>query len=140
MIGYATTEELTAYAEARGQTLKKTPEVSLQLGLDYIETQEAQMKGQRLDASQPLSWPRTIADGVVPAKIKQAQLAASLLAGTGTNLMPNVTGAQVQERTVGPITTKYFEGGDQRASFTQIDSLLAEFLTAGGGWLGVVRV
>ena len=73
MIGYATTEDLIQYAAARGVTLSQAPEVLLTLALDYIESMEPLIDGERVDPEQPYSWPRTITSGV-PLAIKQSQI------------------------------------------------------------------
>ncbi|MGL6149212.1 MAG: DnaT-like ssDNA-binding protein, partial [Plesiomonas sp.] len=64
MIGYATTEELIQYAAARGVTLSQAPEVLLTLALDYIESLEPLLDGERVDPAQHYSWPRTLTAGV----------------------------------------------------------------------------
>lgn len=60
MIGYATTEELISYAASRGVTISQAPEVLLTLALDYIESLESLLDGERADPAQPYSWPRTV--------------------------------------------------------------------------------
>lgn len=139
MIGYATTEELIQYAAARGVTLSQAPEVLLTLALDYIESLEPKMDGERADQAQPYSWPRTITAGV-PLAIKQAQMVAAMTADDGTVLMPVTAGPQIIREKVGPLETEYSEGVSGTVSIPQIDGLIAPFLRNSGFFLNMVRV
>ena len=139
MIGYATTEELIQYAVARGVTLTRVPEVLLTLALDYIESLEPKMDGERVDPAQPYSWPRTITTGV-PLAIKQAQMVAAMTEDAGTVLMPVTSGPQIIREKVGPLETEYAEGVSGTVSIPQIDGLIAPFLKNSGFFLNLVRV
>lgn len=139
LIGYVTEEELIAYAGARGVTLTGVPAVLLTKALDYIELMEPQLDGSRVDHEQALSWPRTLTTGV-PLAVKQAQMATAMAVDSGVDLFPTATGAQVQEETVGPLTTKYFEGGVVSVSIPQVDGLMAPFMKGSGFFLNLVRV
>jgi len=139
MIGYATTEELIQYAAARGVTLTRAPEVLLTLALDYIESLEPKMDGERADPAQPYSWPRTITAGV-PLAIKQAQMVAAMAEDAGTVLMPVTAGPQIIREKVGPLETEYAEGASGAVSIPQIDGLIAPFLKNSGFFLNLVRV
>lgn len=138
-IGYATPDELTAYAAARGYTLTKSPEIDLQLGLDYIESFEPNLDGQRADPNQLLSWPRTMTQGV-PLAVKQAQMVAAMEADKGIDLFPVQSGAAVIREKVGPLETEFAQGMDTSVSIPQIDGLMAPFLKNSGFFLNVVRV
>ena len=109
MIGYATTEELIQYAAARGVTLSQAPEVLLTLALDYIESMEPLIDGERADPEQPYSWPRTLTSGV-PLAVKQSQMIAAMTADTGVVLMPVTSGAQIIREKVSPLETEYADG------------------------------
>lgn len=139
MIGYATTEELIQYAAARGVTLTRVPEVLLTLALDYIESLEPKMDGERADPAQPYSWPRTITTGV-PLAIKQAQMVAAMTEDAGTALMPVTSGPQIIREKVGPLETEYAEGVSGTVSIPQIDGFIAPFLKNSGFFLNLVRV
>lgn len=139
MIGYATTEELIQYAAARGVTLTRVPEVLLTLALDYIESLEPKMDGERADPAQPYSWPRTITAGV-PLAIKQAQMVAAMAEDAGTVLMPVTAGPQIIREKVGPLETEYADGVSGAVSIPQIDGLIAPFLKNSGFFLNLVRV
>jgi hypothetical protein len=138
-IGYATPEELTAYAAARGYTLTKTPEIDLQLGLDYIESFEPNLDGQRADPNQLPSWPRTMTQGV-PLAVKQAQMVAAMEADKGMDFFPTQSGAVMKRDKTGPLETEWFEGTETTVSVPQIDGLMAPFLKNSGFFLNVVRV
>ena len=139
MIGYVTAEELEAYATARGIALTKEPAIALQLGLDYIESFEPQLDGERADPEQPLSWPRTLTSGV-PLAIKQAQMVAAIESDKGTNLFPVQSGAVMKRDKTGPLETEWFEGTETTISIPQIDGLMAPFLKGSGFFLNLVRV
>ena len=139
MIGYATTEELIQYAAARGATISQAPEVLLTLALDYIESLEPLLDGERVDPAQPYSWPRTITAGV-PLAIKQAQMVAAMTEDAGVVLMPVTSGAQIIREKVGPLETEYAEGVYAGVSIPQIDGLIAPFLKNSGFFLNLVRV
>lgn len=139
MIGYATTEELIQYAAARGVTISQAPEVLLTLALDYIESLEPLLDGERVDPEQPYSWPRTLTSGV-PLAVKQSQMIAAMTADTGVVLMPVTSGAQIIREKVGPLETEYAEGVSTGVSIPQIDGLIAPFLKNSGFFLNLVRV
>lgn len=79
-------------------------------------------RGRKASASQRLQWPRTgvyeaagadepLPSDEVPAAIKDATAALAALVVAGSDLQPTLArGGAVQERTVGPLTTRYFEG------------------------------
>ena len=128
-IGYTTDDEYSAYATARGYMLTGDPIVQLQLALDWLELQP--FKGAKTDEAQPLEWPR---DGNtdVPDKIVQAQLEAALVYNAGGNLMASI-GKIVTEKTVGPLTTKYAEGGPQTIMYPKLSMLLRGYVANGYG-------
>ena len=128
-VGYTTDDEYSAYAISRGYMLSGDPLVQLQLGLDWLELQP--FKGEKTDPLQPLEWPR---DGntEIPDKIVQAQLEAALVYNAGGNLMASI-GKMVTEKTVGPLTTKYAEGGPQTIMYPKLSMLLRGYLQNGYG-------
>ena len=129
IIGYTTDDEYSAYAISRGYVLTGDPLVQLQLALDWLELQP--FKGSKTDPSQSLEWPR---DGNtdVPDKIVQAQLEAALVYNAGGNLMASI-GKMVTEKTVGPLTTKYAEGGPQTIMYPKLSMLLRGYVQNGYG-------
>ena len=128
-IGYTTDDEYSGYATARGYIISGDPIVQLQLALDWLELQP--FKGSKTDPAQALEWPR---DGNtdVPDKIVQAQLEAALVYNAGGNLMASI-GKMVTEKTVGPLTTKYAEGGPQTIMYPKLSMLLRGYLQNGYG-------
>ena len=128
-IGYTTDDEYAEYAAARGYMLTGDPLVQLQLALDWLELQP--FKGAKTDEAQALEWPR---DGntEIPDKIVQAQLEAALVYNAGGNLMASI-GKMVTEKTVGPLTTKYAEGGPQTIMYPKLSMLLRGYVANGYG-------
>ena len=128
-VGYTTDDALSAYAIARGYVLSGDSAVNLQLALDWLELQP--FKGEKTDPDQALEWPRD-GDTVVPDKIVQAQLEAALVYNAGGNLMASI-GKTVTEKTVGPLTTKYAEGGPQTIMYPKLSMLLRGYVQNGYG-------
>ena len=128
-IGYTTDDEYSAYAIARGYVLSGDSIVQLQLALDWLELQP--FKGSKTDDAQTLEWPR---DGntEIPDKIVQAQLEAALVYNAGGNLTASI-GKMVTEKTVGPLTTKYAEGGPQTIAYPKLSMLLRGYVANGYG-------
>ena len=128
-IGYTTDDEYSDYATARGYFLSGDPIVQLQLALDWLELQP--FKGSKTDEAQALEWPR---DGNtdVPDKIIQAQLEAALVYMKGGDLTASI-GKMVTEKTVGPLTTKYAEGGPQTIMYQKLSMLLRGYVANGYG-------
>ena len=129
IIGYTTDNEYSDYAAARGYIISGDPIVQLQLALDWLELQP--FKGAKTDDAQVLEWPR---DGntEIPDKIVQAQLEAALVYNAGGNLMASI-GKIVTEKTVGPLTTKYAEGGPQTIMYPKLSMLLRGYVQNGYG-------
>ena len=128
-VGYTTDDEYSAYAISRGYVLSGDSLVQLQLGLDWLELQP--FKGEKTDPLQVLEWPR---DGntEIPDKIVQAQLEAALVYNSGGNLMASI-GKMVTEKTVGPLTTKYAEGGPQTITYPKLSMFLRGYVQNGYG-------
>ena len=129
IIGYTTDAEYSDYAAARGYIISGDPTVQLQLALDWLELQP--FKGEKTDPLQVLEWPR---DGNtdIPDKIVQAQLEAALVYNAGGNLMASI-GKMVTEKTVGPITTKWSENGQQTIAYPKLSMLLRGYVSGGYG-------
>ncbi len=129
IVGYTTDDEYQEYAAARGYIISGNAIVQLQLALDWIELQP--FKGEKTDPLQELEWPR---DGntEIPDKIVQAQLEAALVYNAGGNLMASI-GKMVTEKTVGPLTTKYAEGGPQTIMYPKLSMLLRGYVSNGYG-------
>ena len=129
IVGYTTDDEYQEYATARGYIISGDPIVQLQLALDWLELQP--FKGEKTDPSQELEWPRN-GNTEIPDKIVQAQLEAALVYNAGGNLMASI-GKMVTEKTVGPLTTKYAEGGPQTIMYPKLSMLLRGYVSNGYG-------
>ena len=129
IIGYTTDDEYQDYAAARGYIISGDPIVQLQLALDWLELQS--FKGEKTDPLQTLEWPRN-GNTEIPDKIVQAQLEAALVYNAGGNLMASI-GKMVTEKTVGPLTTKYAEGGPQTIMYPKLSMLLRGYVSNGYG-------
>lgn len=128
-VGYTTDDALSAYAIARGYVLSGDSAVNLQLALDWLELQP--FVGEKTDPLQALEWPRD-GDTVVPDKIVQAQLEAALVYMGGGDLTASI-GKNVIEKTVGPLTTKYAETGQQTIMYPKLSMLLRGYVQNGYG-------
>ena len=118
---FTTDAELVAYAAARGKSIPATEvdrDILQILAVDYLTGRESQLQGTRTDNDQDLVYPRQnvyirdvlLGANVIPKELKNAQMEAAI-AANGQPL--NVTGTveNIQEDTVGPLTTTYFSGG-----------------------------
>lgn len=137
---YVTVEELEAYALKRGIAITATDKEPLLVkAMDYIEAKN--YKGSKTLEEQPLQFPRDITDGIVPIEIKNAQIVAALLIDSGEDLQPTLGKTVVREK-IDVIEVQYRDNSTETKSFTQLNSLLATFLSAssGGGGLKLIRV
>lgn len=127
---YATVDELNNYAEARGITLNGKPEHLLIRAMDYLESKE--YSGSRMEASQPLSFPRVGIDGVdinsIPRQIITAQLILAIEADKG-DLMPSQHEPQVVSESLGSMSTTFAVNSDGfKKKFPAVDELLKPFM------------
>lgn len=129
-----------AYATKRGESLPVDDAacaILLTKALDYIEALEYRFKGERVDETQPLSWPRTgvtingrvIAATTIPQQLIALQCQLAIDAQT-VNLSPNTTGRIVTKQKVDVIETEYAITGDGSAELVQSNNLIA-FLVNG---------
>lgn len=135
MIGYTDEAALTAYAAARGVTLTSDAAVLLTKALDYIELQS--FAGEKTDPDQVLEWPRTgvtgVADDAVPQKIVTAQLVCALIYDSGGDPMAPIGPRVTQETVVGAVSVSYSDSGPISQIYTQLNALLAPYLSGVGG-------
>ena len=146
---YVTLVEARAYATARGVTLSVDDtvlEAQLIKAKDYIEFQASNLKGTKVDESQPLQYPREnlyidgfeISVTTVPQQVKdlQSQLAVDL--ENGFDFFESSDENFITEETVGPLTTRY----NGRYSLGMQQPYTKGFLNAllkGGSRLQVLR-
>lgn len=152
---YATVAELRAYAAKRGVTLPAEDsdcEALLIKAMDYLQSYEDRFKGSRVQATQPVSWPRVdvcvygfyIAADAIPQALIDAQVSLAIEAQS-LDLQPTVDPTSqkgaVTEETVDVITVKYAEPAVARStpSFAKADALLAPLLKSGGSQIRVIR-
>lgn len=149
---YASVDYLKAFAKARGATVPSSTgdcEVLLLKGMDAMRAFDYQ--GTRASKAQALDFPRygvvidcySYASTELPPGLLDAQCALALEA-QASDLLPTVsagaTGAVI-ERTVGPITTRYADGGRviDKPIVQKAKVLLRKLLRNGGGSIPVVR-
>lgn len=142
---YATVAELRAYAALRGVTVPSTDaacEVLLIKAMDYLADQV--FAGDKVQADQPLDWPRTgawvenwpIPSNSIPRQLVQAQCALAIEAQT-VDLMPTrdlQAGGTVVSESVGPISVTYANTGNVRRvpAIAKADALLRTLLKRNG--------
>lgn len=137
---YITEAELTTYATDRGITIATAAKsILIAKSMDYLEIQN--YKGYKTVSTQPLQFPRVLCEydsSAVPNEIKTAQIVACLLIDSGEDLNPTLGKTTIREK-IAEIEVEYRDNSTETKSFTQLNALLAPFLTASGG-LKLVRV
>lgn len=127
-----TTKKLIAFANARGVAIDETQALFyLTRANDYLST--LCWIGTAPDTNgMGEAWPRVLVEGeaaVTPNAILEAQLRLAIEAAQGVDLLPTVSGPQVVQETVGPITTKYSEPTlGAGPTFPWLDNLIAPYL------------
>lgn len=142
---YNTQAELTTYATDRDITLTGTADVLLIQAMDWLELRS--FKGAKTDPAQSLEWPRTgvlvngvtVADDVVPERIKQAQLAAAVMIDQGADLLPTVEQRVIAESVAGAVSVQYSDKGNQSPVFTKLNALIRDYVTGSGMSFEVTR-
>ena len=133
MIGYATTSDLSAYADARGVTLTQDESVTLTRALDWLELNVFQ--GRKTDPPQPLEWPRTGVSGVasdeIPARIVTAQQVCALIYDAGGDPLAAITPRVTQETVFGAVSVSYSDSGPSTPLYPQLAALIRPYLTTG---------
>lgn len=147
-VSYVTAAEARAFAVARGSSLPVgDPECEALIikAMDYLETQEESFQGERVDASQALSWPRQgvwlygaeFAEDAIPKALKDT-LCQLTLDAQATDLMPTDSGREIIREKVDVIETQYAaKGGPVTPVFTKAMNLLRPLLRAASGGLTV---
>lgn len=149
---YNSEAELRDYATRRGVTLPVNDAELTVLAIkamDFVESNEYRFKGERVDAAQSLSWPRsgvvingfTIAKEAIPKQVKDLQCQLTIDAMT-VALQPNGTGRVVTKQKVDVIETEYQIIGDGSVELTKANNLLALLVDEGstGLTVAVLRV
>lgn len=144
---YCSVAAADSYHAARGMTNWATldttqKEQALRRATDYMtQTYGALWTGLRVSETQALDWPRggaprretggTWLSTIVPPPVVNACAELALRAAAGPLLGDQ--GREVIEQTVGPITTKYAQGGSQATRYAAVDALLGQMLVAPRG-------
>lgn len=118
-------------------------EAALINGANYITLQESSLCGTRVSAEQSLSYPRKgislygfpVADDVIPKQVIQAQVAAAVEYGKGTDVRASSDGRiTTMERVEGAVTVQYADNGVTGATVTITAAMDAlKPLICGGG-------
>jgi hypothetical protein len=136
---YITVAEARIYASNRGVTLPTTDDsvaAMLIQATDYLQARECKYQGERVSASQVLSFPRSdvvifgipLASDAIPGCLKAAQVQLAMAVNAGFELLPNVTAnSYVTKEKVGVIETEYSDPLQvgMSPSFGAVESLLA---------------
>lgn len=149
---FVTSDEVAAYAIARGRTWPAThsdADPSILKAMDYLES--LSLNGAKVAYDQALSWPRTgmsvdgtdVPENVIPAAVKRAQMHMAMEIQGGYDPMPTTGEQFITKEQVGPIVTEYSEkigGGIEPVFVSIILSWLRPFLSVGTFGLRTVRV
>lgn len=138
---YASVSDARAYASARGVTLPVADgdvEVLLIKAGDYLNAID-NFRGDAVDVDQSMNWPRSgvviglnaVANNVIPASIKKAQMQLVLHQADGIDINPTVTGNFIVREKIGPIETQYSENINTNPAPTLplVDALLAPYIS-----------
>jgi hypothetical protein len=145
---YADLTTVRSFATKRGKTLPATDaevEVLVIKAMDYVESFTDRFRGNRVSATQVLSWPREcvslfgfeVAIDEIPSQLVSALCQAVIDANASGDLLPTVaTGGMIVEDTVGPITTRYSDkfGTRDLPTYTFTNSLLRPLFKGGGAF------
>lgn len=102
-------------------------EIALRNGTMYIGLQEPSMCGRRVSQSQSLSYPRQgvklfgypVSSTTIPVQVIQAQIAAAVEYGAGSDVRANDDGRITSmERVEGAVTVQYFDNGNNGNTIT----------------------
>ncbi|MDH5559415.1 MAG: hypothetical protein OEY59_01010 [Deltaproteobacteria bacterium] len=99
------------------------------------QSYQGRLKGNLLDSSQPLNWPRSgvedLEGRIVLTTPKEVKDSVALLAlkSFEEELLPDLEpGGALQSFKLGPLEKKYFPKSDPRHRFSQIEGLMRRFL------------
>ncbi len=143
---YATKEELSAYALARGITLSEVAgarESALTRAHDYIETFSYQ--GKKTVSTQADEWPRDnvvindiyLTDGTTPQGIKNAEMQTAIEIFKGNEPMESLV-RTIKRQKVDVIETEYADNSRESVYLKLVNSLLKPYLSNQG--IGIKRV
>ena len=142
---YVTVAELDDFASARGTTLpaiESDKEILIIKAMDYVEAYRARFQGSKVEAAQPVQWPRinveidgfSFPSDEIPIDLKNAQLQAGLEVNSLDDLSPTQT-ESIKKEKVDVLETEYFspqEGAISSPNYPKVDAYLDALLKNGG--------
>lgn len=148
---YNSLDDIRAYAALRNIELSDDDEIvkgHAILAMDYLEAQDY-LADRTLGLLQALEWPRTgvivgadtYDDDYIPPNLIAAQARLCIDIKNGITLLPSyVTVDRVSRKTIGPVTTEWFDTPGVAPILSAVDALLAPLLASGGYGLRTVRI
>ena len=116
---YATEQELTDYADARGMTLQQDPAVLLTLSQDYLDA-------QKLTVPDP-----------VPTDLVRANIVGATLIDQGNDLLAPVGQRVLSESVDGAVSVSYSDQGRTTTAYPQLEALIAPYRVAPVGFMQI---
>lgn len=116
---FASLTQIKNYLALRGLDITTVDDAVLETyavrATDFLNSLEYNYKGDRVQASQPLAWPRynfnpygVLWDGSIPIQLISAQSRLVYDLKNGIELFPVKSGQDIKREKVGPIETEYF--------------------------------
>jgi len=149
---FVTDAEFQAYATARGFTLPATESErdTLQIkAVDYLFSKEQSMKGERINATQDLMYPRNgvceynfkVAKDAIPSNLKKAQMELAVQANESALLVTGTNQNLASFSLDGVISESYFSGGSwEQVRTDRADAYLDPLLKNNGSKNIMARV
>lgn len=116
---YATEQELTSYAAARGITLQQDPAVLLTLSQDYLDA-------QRLTVPDP-----------VPDDLVRANIVGAILIDQGNDLLAPIGQRVLSESVEGAVSVSYSDQGRSTTAYPQLEALIVPYRVAPVGFMQI---
>ena len=116
---YATEQELTEYAAARGITLTGDPQQMLTRSQDYLDA-------QKLNVPDP-----------VPDALVRANIVGAVLIDQGNDLLAPVGQRVLSESVDGAVSVSYSEQGRSTTAYPQLEALIAPYRVAPVGFMQI---
>lgn len=116
---YATEQELTSYATARGITLQKDPAVLLTLSQDYLDAQ------------------RLVVPDPVPDNLVRANIVGAILIDQGNDLLAPIGQRVLSESVSGAVSVSYSDQGRSTTAYPQLEALISPYRVAAVGFMQI---
>jgi hypothetical protein len=149
---FVTDAELQTYATARGFALPATEaerDSLLILAVDYLFSKEQSMKGERINATQDLMYPRKgvceynfkVAKDAIPSNLKKAQMELAVQSNKSALLVTGTTQNLASFSVDGVYSESYHGGGSwEQVRTDRADAYLDPLLVNNGSDNIMVRV